>query len=110
MNCEGEAIKNYYDEREAVMSLISDGLQKQLDVLQDIVDKTKEAMDRTSDLRDYQNNVEEATKNISSLEKQLAVVPVKQILAGTRKIPDNIFLYNGFPVLISFVNKLSQIT
>ena len=69
-----EAIKNYYDEREAVMSLISDGLQKQLDVLQDIVDKTKEAMDRTSDLRDYQNNVEEATKNISSLEKQLAVV------------------------------------
>lgn len=69
-----EAIKNYYDEREAVMSLISDGLQKQLDVLQDIVDKTKEAMDRTSDLRDYQNNIEEATKNISSLEKQLAVV------------------------------------
>lgn len=69
-----EAIKNYYDEREAVISLISDGLQKQLDVLQDIVDKTKEAMDRTSDLRDYQNNVEEATKNISSLEKQLAVV------------------------------------
>lgn len=69
-----EAIKNYYDEREAVMSLISDGLQKQLDVLQDIVDKTKEAMDRTSDLRDYQNNVEEATKNISSLEKQLTVV------------------------------------
>lgn len=69
-----EAIKNYYDEREAVMSLISDGLQKQLDVLQDIVDKTKEAMDRTSDLRDYQNNVEEATKNISSLEKQLTVI------------------------------------
>lgn len=69
-----EAIKNYYDEREAVMSLVQDGLEKQLEYLQKIIDKYKEAMNKASDLRDYQNNVDEATKNIASLEKQLEVI------------------------------------
>lgn len=69
-----EAIKNYYDEREAVMSLVQDGLEKQLEYLQNIIDKYKEAMNKASDLRDYQNNVDEATKNIASLEKQLEVI------------------------------------
>lgn len=69
-----EAIKNYYDEREAVMSLVQDGLEKQLECLQKIIDKYKEAMNKASDLRDYQNNVDEATKNIASLEKQLEVI------------------------------------
>lgn len=69
-----EAIKNYYDERDAVMQLVEDGLNKQLEVLQDIVDKYKEAMDKASDLRDYQNSVDDATKNIASLQKQLEVV------------------------------------
>lgn len=69
-----EAIKNYYDEREAVMSLVQDGLEKQLEYLQKIIDKYKEAMNKASDLRDYQNNVDEATKNIASLEKQIAVI------------------------------------
>lgn len=69
-----EAIKNYYDEREAVMSLVQDGFEKQLEYLQKIIDKYKEAMNKASDLRDYQNNVDEATKNIASLEKQLAVI------------------------------------
>ena len=69
-----EAIKNYYDEREAVMSLVQDGFEKQLEYLQKIIDKYKEAMNKASDLRDYQNNVDEATKNIASLEKQLEVI------------------------------------
>ena len=66
-----EAIKNYYDEREAVMSLVQDGLQKQLDYLQKIVDKYKEAINEADDLRSYNKSVEDATKEITSLEKQL---------------------------------------
>ncbi len=68
-----EIIKNYYDERDAIISLVEEGLQKQLDYLQDIVDKYKEILDKESDLRSYNNTIEEKTKEISSLQKQLAV-------------------------------------
>lgn len=68
-----DIIKNYYDERDAIISLVEEGLQKQLDYLQEIVDKYKEILDKESDLRSYNNTIEEKTKEISSLQKQLAV-------------------------------------
>lgn len=68
-----DIIKNYYDERDAIISLVEEGLQKQLDYLQKIVDKYKEILDKESDLRSYNNTIEEKTKEISSLQKQLAV-------------------------------------
>lgn len=66
-----EAINNYYEECDAIKSLVQDGYQKQLDALQKLVDKYKEVLSKQDDLRSYNNTIEEQTKNIASIKKQI---------------------------------------
>ena len=64
-------IQSYNDEREAILSLVKDGYDKQLQSLQAITDKYMEARQAEKDLYDYQKNIAKQTKNIANLRKQM---------------------------------------
>lgn len=59
-------------EKEAIRDMVEEGIQLELDALQERIDKYNEALDSQKDLYEYQKKVKEQTKEIASLEKQLA--------------------------------------
>lgn len=59
-------------EKEAIRDMVEEGIQLELDALQELIDKKNEALDSERDLYEYQKKVKEQTKEIASLEKQLA--------------------------------------
>ena len=67
-----EIIQNYNDEKQAILDLVREGYDKQLESLQSLIDKYMEAVNAEKDLYDYQKNMEKQTKNISNLRKQMA--------------------------------------
>ena len=60
------------DEKEAIRDMVSEGIQLELDALQELIDKHNEALDSQKDLYCYQKKVKEQTEEIASLEKQMA--------------------------------------
>ena len=58
------------DEKQAILDLIEDGYNQQLEALQRLIDKKKEQLNAEKNLYDYQKNIKEKTDNIASLEKQ----------------------------------------
>lgn len=67
-----ESLQACKDEKEAVKSLVEDGINKQLDALQKLIDKRKDALQSEKDLYDYQKNIKSQVKELTSLEKQLS--------------------------------------
>lgn len=67
-----EYILSAQDEKEAIRDLVSDGIEIELDALQELIDKKNEELESERDLYEYQKKVLEQTKEISSLEKQMA--------------------------------------
>lgn len=65
-----DAIANANNERDAIKSLIKDGIDAQLDALQKLIDKYKDSLQATKDLYDYEKNVKEQTDNLAALQKQ----------------------------------------
>ena len=66
-----ESILAAEDEKNAIKDLVEEGINLELDALQERIDLHNEELDSMKDLYDYQKNVEEQTKNIASLRKQL---------------------------------------
>lgn len=66
-----KAILNAEDEKQAIKDLVEEGINLELDALQERIDLHSEELESMKDLYDYQKNVEEQTKNIASLQKQL---------------------------------------
>lgn len=66
-----KAITNAEAEKEAIKSLVEEGINIHLDALSSLIDKYKDAMDSAKDLYDYQKNISSQVKEISSLEKQI---------------------------------------
>ena len=66
-----EAISNYNEEKQAILDLVREGYDKQLESLQSLIDKYMEAANAEKDLYDYQKNMEKQTKNIANLRKQM---------------------------------------
>lgn len=60
------------DEKQAIKNLVSEGIDAELDRLQDLIDKYTDALDSQKDLYDYQKNVSDQTKKIAALQKQLS--------------------------------------
>ncbi|MFQ9888824.1 MAG: hypothetical protein ACLRXH_09385, partial [Monoglobus pectinilyticus] len=58
------------DEKQAILDLMEDGYNQQLEALQRLIDKKKEQLNAEKNLYDYQKNIKEKTDNIASLEKQ----------------------------------------
>lgn len=67
-----EYILNAQNEKEAIRDLVSDGIEAELDALQELIDKKNEQLQSEKDLYDYQKKVKSQVEEISSLEKQLA--------------------------------------
>ena len=65
-----EYILNAQNEKEAIRDLVSDGIELELDALQELIDKKNEELESERDLYEYQKKVKEQTQEISSLEKQ----------------------------------------
>ena len=67
-----ESITAAYAEKDAIKSLVEEGISLFLEQLQKVIDEYKEAQKDAKDLYEYQKNIENQTKNIASLSKQLA--------------------------------------
>jgi hypothetical protein len=52
--------------------MVEEGINKELEALQERIDKYKEAQNAAKDLYDYQKNIADQVKNISTLEKQMS--------------------------------------
>ena len=59
------------EEKQAMIDLATQGIEAELDALQDLIDKYAEALDSAKDLYDYQNKVSDATEEISKLQKMI---------------------------------------
>ena len=59
-------------EKEAIRDMVEEGIQLELDALQERIDKYNEALDSQKDLFEHQKKVKEQTEEIASLEKQMA--------------------------------------
>ena len=69
---EREYILSQQEARNAILDLVQDAYDQQLDKLQEIIDKKKESLQAEKDLYDYQKKVSDQTKNIADIQKQLS--------------------------------------
>ena len=72
LEAQRDAISNALKERDAIKSLVEEGIEAQLNALQKLIDKYKEALQSQKDLYDYQNNVAESADEISRLQKLIS--------------------------------------
>ncbi|MDE7366693.1 MAG: hypothetical protein K2N24_05000, partial [Lachnospiraceae bacterium] len=64
-----DAITSAEAEKDAIQSLVEEGMKLHLDALSQLIDKYKESLSAAKDLYDYQKNISEQTENIAGLEK-----------------------------------------
>jgi peptidoglycan hydrolase-like protein with peptidoglycan-binding domain len=67
-----DSISAAESEKQAIKSLVEEGIKIELDNLKELIDSYNESLDSAKDLYDYQKKISDQTKNIASLEKQLA--------------------------------------
>ena len=67
-----ESILAAENEKNAIRDMVEDGINLELDALQELIDKKNEALESERDLYEYQKKVKEQTEEIASLEKQMA--------------------------------------
>lgn len=67
-----ESILAAEDEKQAIIGMVREGIELELNSLQKLIDSYSEAMDSQKSLYDYQKQIAEQTKNISTLEKQMS--------------------------------------
>ena len=60
------------DEKEAIRDLVEEGINLEIEALEERIDKYNEAIESQKDLYDYQKRVKEQTEDIASLRKQLS--------------------------------------
>ena len=66
-----DAITNAEAEKDAIKSLVEEGINIHLDALSSLIDKYGESMNSAKNLYDYQKNISSQVKEISKLEKQI---------------------------------------
>lgn len=66
-----QSIKNAEEEKQAIKSLVEDGIKVQLDSLQDLIDTYTDSLDKAKSFYDYQNKIEDKTSAIAEIQKQL---------------------------------------
>lgn len=71
LDLQQESISNIYAEKEAVKSLVEEGINKHLQALTELIDKYKNAMSEAKSLYEYNKSISEQTSEISRLQKIL---------------------------------------
>lgn len=59
-------------EKDAIRDMVEEGINLELEALDEKIEKYNEALDSQKDLYDYQKKIKEQTEEIASLEKQMA--------------------------------------
>ena len=68
------AVKSSKEARDAILALVKEGIQAEIDAKKKLIDETKAALDAEKDLHDYQKSIAEKQDNISKLERQIAAL------------------------------------
>ena len=71
-SAQNSAVQSTKEAKDAILSLVKDGIQAEIDAKKKLVDETKAALDAERDLHDYQKSITEKQDNISKLERQIA--------------------------------------
>ena len=71
LDLQQESISNIYAEKEAVKSLVEEGINKHLQALTELIDKYKNAMNEAKSLYEYNQSIADQTSEISRLQKIL---------------------------------------
>lgn len=66
-----ESIKSAEEEKQAIVDLVSNGIEKELDSLKELIDAYKNALDSAKDLHDYEKRINDQTSDITALQKQI---------------------------------------
>ena len=67
-----ESIIAAEEEKNAIKDMVEEGINLELESLEELIDKYLDALDAEKDLYDYQRKVKEQAKEIASLEKQMS--------------------------------------
>ena len=67
-----QSISAAEQEKEAVRSLVQEGIQLELASLKDLIDAYKNSLDSAKSLYDYQKKISDKTQGIAAIQKQLA--------------------------------------
>lgn len=67
-----EMILNAEDEKNAIRDMVEEGIELELDALDELIEKRNDALDSAKDLYDYQRKIAKQTAEIAALEKQLS--------------------------------------
>ena len=72
VDAQQDAIKSAEQEKEAMKSLVQEGINRHLESLSELIDKYKEAQQSAKELYEYQKDIAKKTDNITRLEKILS--------------------------------------
>ena len=72
IDAQQQAILSAEDEKDSIKDLIQDGINKQLDALDDLIDKYLDCLDSEKSLYEYRKKIGEQSEKIASLQKQLS--------------------------------------
>lgn len=67
-----EAIKNAQSEKEAIKSLVEQGIKAELDALKELIDKYVNALETQKELYEYQKKIAEQSSKVARIQKQIA--------------------------------------
>ena len=71
LEAQRESILNAEDEKNAIRDMVEEGINLELDALDELINKRNDALDSAKNLYDYQKKIAEQTKEIADIEKQL---------------------------------------
>lgn len=74
IDTERSDIKAINEQKEAIVSLVKEGLNAELEALNDLIKKRKDALNVSKDLYDYQKSITDKTKDIAQIQRQLAAL------------------------------------
>lgn len=72
LDLQQQSILSAEDEKQAIVDMVREGIELELDALQELITAYTDALDAQKDLYDYQKKIAEQTKEIASLEKQMS--------------------------------------
>lgn len=67
-----DAIRGANEEKAAIVELVEEGINRELDALNELIDKRKEQLDAEKSLYDYEREMREGAGTVSKLEKELS--------------------------------------
>lgn len=71
LEAQRESILNAEDEKDAIRDMVEEGINLELDALDELINKRNDALDSAKNLYDYQKKIAEQTKEVADIEKQL---------------------------------------